>query len=319
MEFQITQEYLGQATHLVYEAPLFKECFDADTYAKGKGSTVSRIIDGSLGNHKISGIAGVANIGADRNWTGHPFAQANWYALGRLAWDYTLSSEQIADEWIRQSFTNDEKFVTATKKIMLSSRETLVNYMNPLGLHHIMGTSHHYGPAPWISNAGRADWNPVYYHKADSVGIGFDRTVSGSNALEQYAPEVRRQWENINTTADEYLLWFHHVPWVYKMKSGRNLWDELCYKYNLGVADLRQMQKTWNNLKGLIDKERFEQVKMLLHIQEKEAVWWRDACLSYFQTFSKMPISANYEQPAHSLEYYKSLKFPFAPGIGGNL
>jgi alpha-glucuronidase len=319
MEFQITQEYLGQATHLVYEAPLFKEGFDADTYAKGKGSTVSRIIDGSLGNHKISGIAGVANIGADRNWTGHPFAQANWYALGRLAWDYTLSSEQIADEWIRQSFTNDEKFVTATKKIMLSSRETLVNYMNPLGLHHIMGTSHHYGPAPWISNAGRADWNPVYYHKADSVGIGFDRTVSGSNALEQYAPEVRRQWENINTTADEYLLWFHHVPWVYKMKSGRNLWDELCYKYNLGVADLRQMQKTWNNLKGLIDKERFEQVKMLLHIQEKEAVWWRDACLSYFQTFSKMPISANYEQPAHSLEYYKSLKFPFAPGIGGNL
>jgi alpha-glucuronidase len=319
MEFQITQEYLGQATHLVYEAPLFKECFDADTYAKGKGSTVSRIIDGSLGNHKISGIAGVANIGADRNWTGHPFAQANWYALGRLAWDYTLSSEQIADEWIRQSFTNDEKFVTATKKIMLSSRETLVNYMNPLGLHHIMGTSHHYGPAPWISNAGRADWNPVYYHKADSVGIGFDRTVSGSNALEQYAPEVRRQWENINTTADEYLLWFHHVPWVYKMKSGRNLWDELCYKYNLGVADLRQMQKTWNNLKGLIDKERFEQVKMLLHIQEKEAVWWRDACLSYFQTFSKMPIPANYEQPAHSLEYYKSLKFPFAPGIGGNL
>lgn len=319
MEFQITQEYLGQATNLVFEAPLFKECLNADSYAKGKGSTVAQVIDGSLDNHKISGIAGVANIGADRNWTGHPFAQANWYALGRLAWDYTLSSEQIADEWLRQSFTNDQKFVVAAKKIMLSSRETLVNYMNPLGLHHIMGTSHHYGPAPWVSNAGRADWNPVYYHKADSIGIGFDRTATGSNALEQYTPEARRQWENINTTSDEYLLWFHYVPWNYKMKSGRSLWNELCYKYNIGVDSVRKMQKIWSSLDGLIDKERFEQVKMLLNIQEKESVWWRDACLSYFQTFSKMPIPSNYEQPTHSLEYYKSLKFPFAPGIGGNL
>ena len=319
MEFQITQEYLGQATNLVYEAPLFKECLNADTYAKGPGSTVAKIIDGSTENLSLSGIAGVANIGGDRNWTGHPFAQANWYALGRLAWDHDLTSEQIADEWIRQSFTNDQKFVDAAKKIMLSSRETMVNYMNPLGLHHIMGTGHHYGPAPWVSNAGRADWNPVYYHKADSIGIGFDRTATGSNALEQYKPEVRAQWKNVNTTADEYLLWFHHVPWSYKMKSGRNLWDELCYKYNLGVDSVRWMQKTWKDLNGLIDKERYDQVKMLLNIQEKEAVWWRDACLSYFQTFSKMPIPSTYEQPAHSLEYYKALRFPFAPGNGGNL
>ena len=319
MEFQITQEYLGQSTNLVYEAPLFKEVLDADTYANGKGSTVAKVIDGSMDSHALSGMAGVSNIGADRNWTGHPFAQANWYAFGRLAWDHTLSSAQIAEEWIRQSFTNNQKFIDATRKIMLSSRETMVNYMNPLGLHHIMGTSHHYGPAPWVSNAGRADWNPVYYHKADSVGIGFDRTKTGSNALEQYAPEARKQWENVNTTADEYLLWFHHVPWTYKMKSGRTLWEELCYKYNLGVDSVRWMQKTWDGLNGLIDKERFEQVKMLLSIQEKEAVWWRDACLSYFQTFSKMPIPAKYEQPLHSLEYYKSLRFPFAPGIGGNL
>ena len=319
MEFQITQEYLGQSTNLVYEAPLFKEALDADTYAKGKGSTVAKVIDGTVHGNSLSGIAGVSNIGNDRNWTGHPFAQANWYAFGRLAWDYTLSSAQIADEWIRQTFTNNQKFIDPTKQIMLSSREAMVNYMNPLGLAHIMGTSHHYGPAPWVSNAGRADWNPVYYHKADSAGIGFDRTKTGSNALAQYTPEVRKQWENVATTPDEYLLWFHHVPWNYKMKSGRTLWDELCYKYNLGVDSVRWMQKTWNGLNGLIDKERFEQVNMLLSIQEKEAVWWRNACLSYFQTFSKMPIPAQYEKPLHSLDYYKSLRFPFAPGIGGNL
>lgn len=319
MEFQITQEYLGQATNLVYEAPLFKECLESDTYAKGPGSTVAKVIEGSMENHMLSGVAGVANIGSDRNWTGHPFAQANWYTLGRLAWDPSLNSSQIADEWIRQSFTNDEKFVAATKKIMLTSWETLVNYMTPLGLNHIMGTSHHYGPAPWVSNAGRADWNPVYYHKADSIGIGFNRTSTGSDALSQYAPEVKAQFENLNTCPEKFLLWFHHVPWNYKMKSGKSLWNELCYKYNIGVDSVRWMQKTWNGLSGLIDKERHHQVKMLLTVQEKEAVWWRDACLSYFQTFSKMPIPPGYEQPAHPLDYYKTLRFQFAPGIGGNL
>jgi alpha-glucuronidase len=318
MEFQITQEYLGQATNLVYEAPLFKEVLNADTYAKGPGSTVAKIIEGSLDNHAYSGMAGVANIGNDRNWTGHPFAQANWYTLGRLSWDPGLNSAQIADEWIRQSFTNNLNFIAAAKKIMLSSWETMINYMTPLGLNHIMGTSHHYGPAPWVSNAGRADWNPVYYHRADSIGIGFNRTTNGSNALSQYAPEVRSRFENINTCPEKFLLWFHHVPWNFKMKSGRNLWNELCYKYNQGVDSVRWMQKTWDDLNGLIDKERHKQVKMLLAIQEKEAVWWRDACLSYFQTFSKMPIPANYEQPKHPLDYYKNLRFPFAPGIGGN-
>jgi alpha-glucuronidase len=318
MEFQITQEYLGQATNLVYEAPLFKEVLAADTYAKGPGSTVAKVIDGSLENHSLSGMAGVSNIGSDRNWTAHPFAQSNWYTLGRLAWDPYLTSEQIADEWIRQTFTSDPKFIEPVKKIMLASREIMVNYMTPLGLTHIMGTSHHYGPAPWVSNAGRADWNPVYYHKADSAAIGFNRTATGSNALEQYTPEARKQWENVNTISDKYLLWFHRVSWTHKLRSGRTLWHELVHQYNSGVDSVRWMQKTWNSVNGLIDEERFSQVKMLLAIQEKEAIWWRDACLSYFQSISKLPIPSNYEQPAHSLDYYKSLRFPFAPGIGGN-
>ena len=328
IEFQLTQEYLGQATTLVYEAPLFKECLDADSYSKarlndtvgqGKGSTVAKVIDGSLENYSATAIAGVANIGNERNWTGHPFGQANWYAFGRLAWDHELSSEQIAEEWLRQTFSNDQHFVIGTKKIMMMSRETMVNYMTPLGLHHIMGTGFHYGPAPWVDNAGRADWNPVYYHRADSTGIGFDRTVTGSNAISQYAEEVRKQWEDVKTCDEKYLLWFHHVSWNYKMKSGRTLWNELCYKYYSGVDSVRWMQHTWNGLKKYIDEERFEQVKMLLAIQEKEAVWWRNACLLYFQTWSKMPIPASYEKPDHDLQYYKALKFPYAPGNGGNL
>ncbi len=319
VEFQLTQEYLGQATNLVFEAPLFKECLETDTYADGKGSTVAKVVDGTTENYSITGIAGVSNIGNERNWTGHPFGQANWYAFGRLAWDHDLSSEQIADEWLRQTFSNDTYFVDAVKKIMLMSRETMVNYMTPLGLHHIMGTSHHYGPAPWIDNAGRADWNPVYYHRADLIGIGFERTKNGSDAIGQYASEVQKQWEDINTCDERFLLWFHHVAWNFKMKSGRTLWDELCYKYYSGVDSVRWMQKTWDDLKKYVDEERFEQVKMLLAVQEKEAVWWRNACLLYFQTFSKMPIPANYEKPDHDLEYYKSLKFPYAPGIGGNL
>ena len=318
IEFQLTQEYLGFSTHLVYLAPLFKECLEADTYAKGKGSFVSKVIDGSLENHAISGMVAVANIGNDINWTGHPFAQANWYAFGRLAWNYNLTSAQIADEWIRQTFTNTKRFVDTVKEMMLASREIIVNYMTPLGLHHIMGYSHHYGPAPWYNSAPRADWNPTYFHKADSVGIGFDRTATGSNALSQYTPQVRKQFEDINTCDEKYLLWFHHVPWNFKMRSGRNLWEELCYKYYAGVDSVRLIQQAWNKLQGFIDNERFEQVKMLLTIQEKEAVWWRNACVLYFQTFSKMPIPKGLEQPDKSLAYYESLQFPYAPGIGGN-
>ena len=223
MEFQITQEYLGQATHLVYEAPLFKECLDADTYAKGKGSTVAKVIDGSLDNHSVTGMAGVANIGNDINWTGHPFAQANWYAFGRLAWDHDLSSAQIADEWIRQTFTNDHHFVDTVKKICLS-REILVNYMTPLGTSSYHGQWSSLWSCALGDNAGRADWNPVYYHRADSIGIGFDRTEQAAMHCTICRRSARKQWEDINTCDEKYLLWFHHVSWNYKMKSP----EELC-------------------------------------------------------------------------------------------
>lgn len=314
MEFQITQEYLGQATHLVYLGTMFEEILDADTYTKGKGTPVSRIIDGTIDNHSLSAMAGVANIGSDRNWTGHLFAQSNWYVYGRMAWDHQLAASAIADEWLRQTFGNEKGFLDGAKTIMMRSYETMVNYMTPLGLNHIMGNGHHYGPSPWSANLPRADWNPVYYHRADSAGIGFDRTSKGSNALEQYAPDVRAQWEDINKCPDEYLLWFHHAGWNHKMHSGRTLWEELCHRYNLGVDSIRAIGKEWRTLEKFVDRERFEHVAMLLKIQEEEAVWWRNACLLYFQTFSKQPIPAQYEQPDRTLEYYKSQRFPYAPG-----
>ncbi|MBS1663297.1 MAG: alpha-glucuronidase [Bacteroidetes bacterium] len=298
LEFQLTQEYLGFATHLAYLAPLFKECLDA-------GPPVAST---------ITGMAGVANIGTDRNWCGHPFAQSNWYAFGRLAWNPKLSSAEIADEWLRQTFTNNPGFIDTVKKIMLTSREAIVDYMTPLGLHHIMGYGHHYGPAPWYDKASRADWNPVYFHKADSAGIGFDRTATGSDALSQYPPAIRAQWEDPKNCPDIWLLWFHRVPWGWKMHTGRTLWDELCHRYYTGVDSVRAMQKAWASVKGKVDEERAHQVEMLLNIQEKEAVWWRDACLLYFGTFSHMPLPEKAEQPAHTLDYYKKLQFPNAPG-----
>lgn len=314
MEFQLTQEYLGQATSLVYLAPLFKECLESDTYTKGPGTTVTKIIEGETDNHVLNGMAGVANIGNDINWCGHPFAQSNWYALGRLAWDPGLSSEQIADEWLRMSYSNDKAFIDPVKLMMLRSREILVQYMTPLGLHHIMGTGHHYGPAPWISNLSRPEWNPVYYHRADSNGIGFNRTATGTNALQQYAMPVQQQWSNPATTPEKYLLWFHHLSWDYRMKSGRTLWEEICYDYNKGLDSVHWMQNTWSQQKIRIDSQRFNEVTQLLSIQEKEASWWRNACLLYFQTFSKRPLVFMTSEPDHTLEYYKQLRFPYAPG-----
>jgi alpha-glucuronidase len=324
LEVQITQEYLGFSNHLVYLAPLFEECLRADTYANGKGSPVSGT---------IRGMAGVANIGNDIDWCGHPFAQANWYAFGRLAWGIVpaapppashaiaappasaSASAIIADEWIRQTFGNNPGLVDTLKAIMLASREIAVDYMTPLGLHHIMGYSHHYGPAPWYDKASRADWNPVYYHRADSAGIGFDRTAAGSNALEQYSPEARAQWADVKDCPDLWLLWFHHVPWTYRLHSGRTIWEELCNKYYTGVDSVRWMQKCWDALRGNgIDEERWQQVRMLLSIQEKDAVWWRNACLLYFQTFSRQHLPAGAELPDHTLDYYKKLQVYYAPG-----
>lgn len=314
MEFQITQEYLGFSTHLVYLPKLFQEVLESDTYRKGKGSTVAKVIDGSLDNHKITGIAGVTNIGNDINWTGHPFAQANWYGFGRLAWNPYLDSESIADDWLRMTFSNDKNFVIPVKKFMLDSREAVANYMTPLGLHHIMDTGHHYGPGPWVSKLSRPDWNPVYYHKADKNGIGFDRSKTGSNATAQYAPEVAKMLNDVKTSPENELLWFHHLSWDYKLKNGQTLWNGMALKYQEGVDVVVKMQTTWNKMNNFVDESRFKEVQMLLNIQYKEAKWWRDACLLYFQQFSGKELPKGVEKPTQTLDYFTSLKFPFAPG-----
>ena len=310
MEFQITKEYLGQDTHLVFLAPMWKEVLDSDTHVRGAGSTVARVIDGSVDRHPRTGIAGVANVGDDRNWTGSQFNQANWYAYGRLAWDHALSSRAIAEEWTRATFTNESAAVARITGMLLGSYETNVNYMTPLGLAHIMATGHHYGPGAWMVDAGRADWTPPYYHRADTLGLGFDRTAKGSDAVSQYAGPVRARWSSRATTPDELLLWFHRVGWDEKLRSGRTLWDELAHRYQTGVDSVRGMQRDWNAVQSAIDAERFREVKDFLAIQEREARWWRDATLQYFQTFSRRPLPAGVERPAHPLEYYQRLRCP---------
>lgn len=307
VEFEITQEYLGYATHLVYLAPLFKECLASDTYAQGKESTVADIIEGRLEHHAISGIAGVANTGSDINWCGNPFGQANWYAFGRLAWDPGLASGDIADEWLRMTFTNDPRFIGPVKQMMLGSREIAVNYMTPLGLNHIMNYGTHYGPGPW-SKFG--SWDAEDYHKADSTGLGVDRTSTGSDAVSQYFPPVDSMLSNLGSCPEKYLLWFHHVPWDYPMPSGRTLWNELVGRYYAGVDSVREMRNVWDRQKGLIDDGRYDEVRQLLAQQEREAVWWRDGCVLYFQLFSHRPIPPGYEQPEHALSYYKTIAFP---------
>jgi alpha-glucuronidase len=309
MEFQVTKEYHGQDTHLVYLGREWEEVLRADTYARGKGSTVAKVVEGAVDHYSRTGIAGVSNVGDDRNWTGSQFNQANWYAFGRLAWNPELSSAAIADEWIRMTFTNAPAAVAAIRTMMLDSREAVVNYMTPLGLAHIMATGHHYGPAPWV-RLSRADWSPTYYHKADTLGIGFDRTATGSNAIAQYAEPVRERYGNLKTVPDSLLLWFHHVPWTYQMRSGRTLWNEMVFRYNAGVDTVRAMQKLWASVQPAVDPERFAEVSSFLSIQEREARWWRDAALTYFQTFSRMPIPAGYEQPAHPLAYYQRITCP---------
>ena len=313
-EFQITQEYLGASIHLVYLAPLYEECLKSDTWAKGRGSLVAKVVDGTLENHHLTGMAGVANIGNVENWTGHPFGQANWYAFGRLAWDPYSSSADIADDWIKMTFTNNPEFVNRIKIMMLNSREVTVSYMTPLGLHHIMYSGHHYGPGPWV-NRGRQDWTSVYYHRADSIGIGFDRTTSGSNAVSQYYPHVRDMYNNVETCPENLILWFHHMPWDYRLKSGRTIWEEICYKYNAGVDSVHMMREEWQKIKGLIDDDRFEKVSRLLSMQERDAKLWRDGCILYFQTFSNRPIPAGLAKPEHPLQYYIDYRYTDIPGI----
>jgi alpha-glucuronidase len=305
-EFQITQEYLGWSNHLVFLASMWREFLDSDTGAAGRGSTVTKVIDGTLYHQKITGIAGVANTGTDRNWTGHHFAQANWYAFGRLAWNPDLSSQQIANEWIGMTLTHDPRASRVISRIMLESHEAVVDYMTPLGLHHLFWGGHHYGPAPWWNNETREDWNPVYFHKADYRAIGFDRTKTGSDTVAQYRPRARDLFANLPSCPEKFLLWFHHVPWDYRMRSGRTLWDDMALHYQRGVNWVRATQNNWALLKGTIDDERHESIGKKLAIQERDAVGWRDACLLYFQTFSKRPLPAGVEQPVKTLEEYKA-------------
>jgi alpha-glucuronidase len=316
MEVQLTKEYLGFATHLVYLPVLWKEVLDWDTLAKGKGSTVARVIDGSLEGHDQSAMVGVSNIGDDRNWTGASFTQADWYGFGRMAWDLDLTPEQIAREWLAMTFTGDAAFADAVVPMMMASREAVVDYMTPLGLHHMFATNHHYGPGPWIDDLSRPDWNPVYYNRADAKGVGFDRTPTGSDAAGQYAPPLAKLFSGPDIP-DRYLLWFQHVAWDHKMRSGRTLWDEMILHYDTGIATVRQMARTWAAMKSYVDAERWSQQAAFLAIQEKEAQWWRDACIAYFQTFSHMPMPAGHAAPPHDLAYYKAIYIPYAPGAPG--
>lgn len=276
-ELQITQEYLGQSKHLTYLAPMWKEFF------------------GFVNPDRLVGISGIANIGNDANWCGHPFSQANWYAFGRLAWNPSLTAEEIAHEWLVQTYENqDERFTKPVEMMMMTSREACVNYMMPLGLHHIFKFDHHYGPEPdgFIASYP-LEWCPVYYHKADAQGVGFDRSSKGTNAVGQYPEPYRSLYDNIETCPEEYLLWFHHVPWTYKMKSGSTLWQELCMKYNMGVAMVEVYRDFWHTsakqyMKG--HEQEWQHTDSLLNVQLENAKEWRNTCLKYFQTFSKMKI-----------------------------
>lgn len=315
VEFQITQEYLGAANHLAYLAPMWKEFF---SFVKPAS---------------LKAMAGVANIGDDTNWCGHHFAQSNWYAFGRLAWNPSLTSEQIAEEWLAQTFDMKaeansqlsnrclQRFVPLGQRtlnsqllsVMLDSREACVNYMMPLGIHHIFAGIHHYGPEPWYAPQGvRADWTPPYYHKADGIGLGFDRTLNGSANVKQYPEELCRLYNDINTCPENLLAWFHHVPWDHKMKSGRTFWDELCHKYDEGVREARHFLAVWDAMQPYVDGQRFDEVQRKLRIQARDAEWWRDACLLYFQTFSHRPIPQDMEHPVHNLDEMMKFNIPIS-------
>lgn len=315
MEFQITKEYLGQGTHTVGLGKMYEEILQTDTYAKGHGTTVAKIIEGDGGINTLSGMAGVANIGTARNWTGNLFGQADWYAFGRLAWDPYMASEDIFDEWTRMTFSNDPEVVEQINFILENSYESCVKYMTPLGLHHIMAAGHHFGPGPWVDEMSRADWTSVYYHKADKKGLGFNRTSTGTEALSQYHQEFIDQYKNPTTCSLSLLLWFHHIAWDQTLSTGRSLWDQLCYEYHQGAKEVKEYRAAWKSLEKYVDIDRFRQVDMHMQIQEKEAIWWRDACLSYFQSFSNLPIPQELEQPKHDLKYYMSLNYPYSPGI----
>jgi len=305
MEVQITREYLGQRTGIAFLAPMWSEALGADTCSPRCGTPVRDII-------KV--FAGVANMGTDRNWTGNHFDQANWYAFGRLAWNPALAPSIIAAEWTRMTWGNDRRLVRPIVLMMLSSREAAVDAMTPLGLAHQMATDHHYGPGPWICDLSEPSWNPCYYSHADIHGIGFDRTAEGSNAVAQYSLTVGNCFAHLRCVSDAVLLWFHHVPWTYQMRSGRSLWDELVVHYDLGVARANANLHEWHLLRPFVDGPRHAAVAAALDRQSTEFKWWRDASIAYWQGLSKLPLSNGHAQPPHRLSWYEAIHFDTVPG-----
>ena len=293
-EFQAAQEYLGHSKHLVYHGPMWKQVLDADTYAKGPlpGATVGRVLDGSIHPYHMTGIVAVANTGTDTNWCGHEFSQANWYAFGRLSWNHELSAERIAEEWVRMTLTHDPQAIRTIVDMMMSSHETFVSYTMPLGLHHLIGGDH-YEPMPWVErheHCDREDWTATFYHRADESGVGVDRSTSGTGAVSQYFPPLCDEFNSPETCPDELLLWFHRLPWDYKMRSGNTLWKALCNSYYRGHEQAKALAAAWKSLVDQIDPGQHKRVSDRLAIQVQDSAKWRDECLAYFQKFSGMPM-----------------------------
>jgi alpha-glucuronidase len=306
MEAQVTREYLGQGSGIVYLGPLWSEVLSADTCSPKCGTPV---------RSTIRAITGVANSGSNRNWTGNHFDQANWYAFGRLAWNPAADPRQIAEEWTQMTWGNEPRLVRTIVGMMMSSRQAAVDHMTPLGLAHLMASDHHYGPGPWVNDQPAALWNPTYYHRADALGIGFDRTASGTNAVAQYAPGVGRCFADLKCVPDDELLWFHHLPWSYRMHSGRTLWDELIHRYDRGVAGVEAMNRSWSSLAPMIDLQRRSEMQSRLERQLVEARWWRDASIAYFQSISHLPLPPGSKAPRHDLSWYKAIHFDTVPGF----
>jgi alpha-glucuronidase len=305
MEVQLTKEYLGENTHLAYLGTMWSEALRSRTGRPRRSSLVM---------NSLSAIAGVSNIGSDRNWTGSNFDQANWYAFGRLAWNPSADPSRIAKEWTRMTWSNEQAFVAPLVTMMMKSREAVIDYMTPLGLAHQMASDHHYGPGPWVSDQPAPLWNPTYYNRADAFGIGFDRTRTGSNAIAQYAPGVGRCFADLKCISDDDLLWFHHLPWTYRTRSGRSLWSELVHRYDRGVASADSMAKEWRVLRPFVDGQRHVAVAAKLERQSLEAKWWRDASIAYFQNVSSLPLPPGTRRPDHDLSWYKAIHFDTVPG-----
>ncbi|HEY6516827.1 MAG TPA: alpha-glucuronidase family glycosyl hydrolase [Steroidobacteraceae bacterium] len=319
LELQISKEYLGQRTSMVYLGPLFEEALRADTWARGAGSTVARVTDGSLYGERLTAIAGVANTGSARNWCGSIFNQANWYAFGRLAWNPDLSARQIAVEWVGMTFSSEPRFVAPVVRMMMGSREAAVDYMTPLGLASQMAAGTHFGPGPWVAPAKGMppDWSSTYYSRPDASGLGFDRTASGSDAVAEYSPHLAAQWRDPATCPEDLLLWFHHLSWDYRLRSGQTLWQSLVLHYDRGARWVKQARATWSTLAPYLDSRRYRLTADFLGIQEKDARWWRDASIAYFQSISRRPLPAGVAPPPDSLAHYEAFCVPYVEGSPG--